>query len=99
MKKVYLIKTVPPHKDISAERTWKPYKGKVLFITCQKSTEVEKRVAILSLNLDTKRRWVANPIPQPLYPTEKPWYPLYRRTVGLWGQHEQMQKILLPLGF
>jgi hypothetical protein len=26
---------------------------------------------MLSLNLNTKRRWVANPIPQLLYPTEK----------------------------
>jgi hypothetical protein len=41
MKNIYLMKTVPPHEDISGERTWKPYKGKVLSITCQKSTEVE----------------------------------------------------------
>jgi len=41
MKKVYLIKTVPPHKDISAERTWKPYKGKLLPLTLQKGTDIE----------------------------------------------------------
>jgi hypothetical protein len=41
MKKIYLIKNVPPHEDISGERTWKPYKGRVLHITLQKGAEVE----------------------------------------------------------
>jgi len=41
MKKVYLIKTVPPHEDISGERTWKQYKGKLLPIICQKGTKDE----------------------------------------------------------
>jgi hypothetical protein len=41
MKKIYLDKTVPPHDNLSGERSWKPYKGKVLPITCQKGTEVE----------------------------------------------------------
>ena len=30
MKKIYLDKTVPPHEEISRERTWKPSEGKVL---------------------------------------------------------------------
>jgi hypothetical protein len=41
MKKIYLIKNVPPHEDISGERTWKPYKGTFLPITLQMGTDVE----------------------------------------------------------
>jgi hypothetical protein len=41
MKKIYLIKTVPPHEDISAERTWTIYEGNILPITCKKGTEVK----------------------------------------------------------
>jgi len=33
MKKIYLDKSIPPHDDLSAERIWKPYNGKVLPIT------------------------------------------------------------------
>jgi hypothetical protein len=41
MKKIYFDRTVPPYDDLSAERIWKPYKGKVLSITCQKGTDVK----------------------------------------------------------
>lgn len=41
MKKIYLDKSVPPHEEISRERTWKPSKGKVLPVTCQEGIEGE----------------------------------------------------------
>jgi len=28
MKKIYLENNVPPHEELSGERTWKLYKGK-----------------------------------------------------------------------
>ena len=60
-------------------------KVKFYLYHARRAQRLSSVVAILSLNLNTKRRWVANPIPQSLHPTEKALVPIVQEEVWASG--------------
>jgi hypothetical protein len=56
--------------------------GEVYLVTCHSGIQEARGVTILFSYPWCWIGWVVITMPQPLYPTKEPWYPLYRRPVG-----------------
>jgi len=56
--------------------------GEVYLVTCHSGIQEGRGVAVPFCYPWCWIGWVVNTMPQPLYPTKEPWYPLYRRPVG-----------------
>jgi len=70
--------------------------------TVEQATKTQRGVEVylyFYFNLGARWWWVVNSTPRPLYPRERPLYPLYRRLGGPQSRSGQVRKISPPSGF